>query len=457
MIDVSWVNIPALLLSVSHFPPAARPQAGFSLAPFVYEYFITEGATRHLAVFYGEFPKSEIAAHGDCEIRAEPFTQTGHLIGNHLWLDENQNSVQDSGEEGVGGICVNLYDVNNTLIQRTTTDSNGYYAFNVEAGQYVVEFEKPGWFEFAQKNIGDEGQDSDAGQATGRSDAVAVSSTLLYLDAGLVHSEKIDPPSNPESQLPPAEVGPVRSGRLVYRYIGEFYQNSCLIFASADEEVLPYLPACATVAHTDVGGGAMLAIERMKRIAEQNSRNQRPFNYTSNYFSDEPPPGGTPADELQAYWAYLNQSKWVYDSASGAWWRYVDESNPATAGVFHPEVDRLNGRQLLFENVIVLFAPHIVIKPTIVDIDLKQGDVGNAYLFRDGQMYKIRWSTVGGEYEQTTGLRRPMHFVNLDGTPAALKPGHTWVIILSTQSYLQESSAGKWQARFVAPAGAKSR
>src|SRR5690349_18359805 len=30
MIDPSWVNIPALLLSVSHFPPVARPQAGFS-------------------------------------------------------------------------------------------------------------------------------------------------------------------------------------------------------------------------------------------------------------------------------------------------------------------------------------------------------------------------------------------------------------------------------------------
>jgi hypothetical protein len=90
-----------------------------------------------------------------------------------------------------------------------------------------------------------------------------------------------------------------------------------------------------------------------------------------------------------------------------------------------------------------------------VDIDLKLGDVGNAYLFRDGQMYKIRWSTVAGEYEQTTGLRRPMHFVNLDGTPAELKPGHTWVIILDMQSYLEDLSSGKWLARFIAPAGAK--
>ena len=179
------------------------------------------------------------------------------------------------------------------------------------------------------------------------------------------------------------------------------------------------------------------------------------FNYSSNLFSDEPPTGGVPAVELHEYWALLNQSKWVYDAASEAWWRYVDESKIATAGILHPEVDRLNGRQLMFENVIVMFAPHTVITPTIVDIDLKLGDVGNAYLFRDGQVYKIRWSTIAGEYEQTTGLRRPMHFVNLDGSPAALKLGHTWVIILDMQSYLEDLSSGKWLARFIAPRGAK--
>src|SRR5512146_2159537 len=66
MIDLEWLKIPAVLLSVSHFPPVARPQAGFSFAPFVYEYTITEGSTRHLAVFYGEFPKPEVPVQGDC-------------------------------------------------------------------------------------------------------------------------------------------------------------------------------------------------------------------------------------------------------------------------------------------------------------------------------------------------------------------------------------------------------
>jgi hypothetical protein len=453
--DTSQLDIPALLVSISHFPPVARPQAGFSFAPFVYEYFITEGATRHLAVFHGEFPEPEIPLHGECKIRSEPITQTEIIFGNRVWHDEDQDGVQDPGEGGIGGICVNLYDANNNQVQQTTTDSNGYYAFNVPTGQYTLEFEKPSWLEFTGKNAGDEKEDSDVDAATGRTEAVDVISSLLYWDAGLISSTSIIPTPDPSVTLPAAQVGPVRSGRLVYRYIGNFYQNSCLIYASADPDVLSQIPGCATVPHTDAGGGAMLALTRMQEIARQISGNFRKFNYTGNLFSEEAPEGGAPAVELREFWANLNQSKWTYDAASEAWWRYVDESDPAKVGIFQPAVDRLNNRQLMFDNIVLVFAEHIVVEPTIVDINLQPGEIGKAYLFRDGQVYNIRWSTRTGEYEQETGLSRPMQFINLDGSPAALKPGHTWVIIFTTQSYLEDLSNGLWRARFIAPEGAK--
>src|SRR5512138_1371703 len=66
--DPAQLTYPALLLSISLFPPAARPQAGFSFTPFVYEYYITEGSTRHVGVFYGEFPAPEIPLRGECPI-----------------------------------------------------------------------------------------------------------------------------------------------------------------------------------------------------------------------------------------------------------------------------------------------------------------------------------------------------------------------------------------------------
>jgi hypothetical protein len=425
--------------------------------PFVYEYYITEGSTRHVGVVYGEFPEPEIPLHGECGIRAEPMIPTGLILGNRVWHDKNQNGVQDPREDGVGGICVNLLDEDQTVLQQTTTDSNGYYGFNVPTGTYIIEFEKPSWLDFAQKNVGNEATDSDVDQASGRTEPVNVSTfSPLVWDAGLVLSSNITPTPDSSTELAKAEVGPIRSGRIFYRYMGALFQDSCLIYASADPDVLSQIPGCATVAHTIQGGGAMLPLERMARISEQNKKFNPNFNYTSNLFSDKPPAGGTPAIELQEYWALLNQSKWRYDAASESWWRYVDESDPDTAGVLHPEVDRLNGRQLKFENVILMFAEHIVIEPTIVDINLAPGNRGNAYLFRDGQMYNIRWSTFATEYEQETGRARPLKFINLDGTPAALKPGHTWVIIFTKQSRLDDLSNGIWKARFIAPAGAKA-
>ncbi|HMB22729.1 MAG: SdrD B-like domain-containing protein [Chloroflexota bacterium] len=454
--DPARLEYPAILLSVSHFPPAARPQAGFSFAPWVYEYYITEGSTRHVAVIYGEFPEPEIPLHGDCEVRAEPMPEADIILGNLVWHDKNRNGAQDPREGGIGGICVNLLDENGKLLQQTTTDSNGYYGFDVKAGRYIVEVKKPTWLEFTGKNIGDEATDSDVDPAAGRTDPIAVTNTsLLFWDAGMVPSASVTPTPDPAAELPAAEVGPIRSGRIFYKYMGAMYQDSCLIYASADRVVLKQIPGCATVAHTITGGGAMLPLERMRRIAEQNKKANPNFDYASNMFSEKAPAGGTLVTELREYWALLNQSKWVYDAASGSWWRYIDKSNPESAGELQPNVERLTGRQLQFENIILMFAEHTVITPTIVDINLAPGNVGNAYLFRDGRMYKIKWSTVTTAYEKKTGRGQPMRFINLNGTPAALKPGKTWVIIFTPQSRLDDLKSGIFRARFFAPAGAK--
>ncbi len=353
--DPSLLQVPAMLISISHFPPVARPQAGLSFAPWVFEFYITEGATRFLSVFYGDYPEPEIPITGDCEIRKEPFTQTAQILGNQVWLDENKNGRQESYEPGVGGICVNLYDEAGKMIESTTTDTNGYYGFNVQPAKYTVEFILPEWLSFTTQNVGDDAEraDSDADQLSGRADA-DVRSTVLYLDAGLIPSEQLIPASG---ELPPAEVGPVRSGRLLYADIASFFQDSCLVYAFASEEVLSEIPQCAMVTHEDAGGGSMLSLERMQAIAEDNMRHTRGgFNYSSNLFTEEAPEGGVPADQVNVYVALLNQSGWTYDPLYGSWLRFVDDGDNATAGQLHAEIDRLTGRQLHFENFVIIFA-----------------------------------------------------------------------------------------------------
>ena len=153
--DPSLLQFPALLVSISHFPVEARPQAGLSFAPYVFEIYITEGATRFLTTFYGEFPAPEVPIIGDCEVRREMFMQTAVVLGNRVWHDENQNGMQETWEHGISGVCVNLYDPAGTLLQQTTTDSNGYYGFGVHPGQYILEFLKPPGMEFVPRDSGE--------------------------------------------------------------------------------------------------------------------------------------------------------------------------------------------------------------------------------------------------------------------------------------------------------------
>jgi hypothetical protein len=456
VIDPDLLKIPAVLVSISHFPATVRPQAGLSFAPFVYEFSITGGETRFLAAFYGQFPAPEAPVRGDCTTREGVFKQTRVILGARVWLDTNRNGILDAGEAGIPGICVELKDTLGNLLQKTTTDTNGLYGFNVDPGQsYVLHFLKPATLEFTRPNVGDDNTDSDADPASGETAVISLLKDDISWDAGLFPSQTYGNGSPDALAKPKPEVGPVRSGRLLYAYIGGFYQNSCLIYAFASPEVLEKLPHCAFVPHEALGGGEMLTIARMQAVAKDNMRNttSRPFNYASNVFSEVPPAGGAPAQQVNVFFGNLDQSGWSYDPLYDAYLRYVDTADPKARGVLHADIDRLTGRQLHFENVIVMMADTDVVTKSNIDIHLDEGNSGPAYLFRNGQAFPIEWSTVAGAYEKRTGFRRPMQFLNQDGSPAALKPGHTWVIIVTPFSIVQTQDYGVYQVRYEAPAG----
>lgn len=55
-------------------------------------------------------------------------------IGNRVWLDANNNGVQDAGETPLAGVTVELYDQNGNLISTAVTDSTGAYFFSSGPG-----------------------------------------------------------------------------------------------------------------------------------------------------------------------------------------------------------------------------------------------------------------------------------------------------------------------------------
>ncbi len=469
--DPYLLQLPAVLISITHFPPSARPQAGPGFAPIVYEIYISEGTTRFLVVFYGEEPERQAQRRGNCPVNQTPFVPGETVLANYVWFDENQNGAQDAWEYGIEGVCVHLYDEQNNHLLTTSTDINGFYGFNVEAGKrYIIEFEAVPGLVFTEPNVGYDDTDSDADPDTGRTPVITASGVDMTWDAGYIPrppSEETETPTPTggtpeETPTQPGdggggggEVGPIRSGRLPYRYIRDYFPDSCLVYAGAYEEVLAQLPGCRMQYGSDESdiNSAMLDITTMRQLAENNRDPDVPINYSGNAFSDTPPEGGADAQRVDVFWSWQNQTRWVYNPLAGAYERYVN--HPDRPDEFAPIADRLTGRTLLFENLIFVFAEHIVQTPTIIDINLQPGNRGNAYLFRNGQVYRIRWNTLAGDYEQATGRARPMKFTDEYGNPIPLAPGHTWVHVFTPASYLQEQAPGIWLARFYAPAGSR--
>jgi hypothetical protein len=131
----------------------------------------------------------------------------------------------------------------------------------------------------------------------------------------------------------------------------------------------------------------------------------------------------------------------------------VDTSEYDAAGALHLDTDRLTGRQLHVENLILLYARHEVLSPTNLDIHLDPGRTGKAVLFRNGRMFNITWSTAPAD--GPAGQVRPIRFLAQGGGPASLDPGHTWVIVVTPDSKLEEKLPGQWLLTFTQPPGAK--
>jgi len=113
------------------------------------------------------------------------------VIGDRVWIDENQNGLQDGGEAGLSNVTVRLLNGSTLAILRTTTTNlSGFYQFtNVAPGIYRVEFQRPADFFFTAPGVGgDNTIDSDANPANGRTGVISIGPTQsnLDIDAGVI-------------------------------------------------------------------------------------------------------------------------------------------------------------------------------------------------------------------------------------------------------------------------------
>jgi hypothetical protein len=68
-------------------------------------------------------------------------------------------------------------------------------------------------------------------------------------------------------------------------------------------------------------------------------------------------------------------------------------------------------------------------------------------------MYNIKWSTVA-----TDGIKprcKPIRFFIPTTKPFPLKPGNTWIIVVTPETAVTEQAASEWLLQFSQPPGAK--
>ncbi len=110
-------------------------------------------------------------------------------IGDYVWYDTNRNGLQDTGEQGVPNVTVNLYNSSGTLINSMQTSSTGYYLFsNLTPGNYYLEFIKPSGYTFTLQNQGTNSAiDSDTNTTSGLTVITTLSpgETDLTWDSGI--------------------------------------------------------------------------------------------------------------------------------------------------------------------------------------------------------------------------------------------------------------------------------
>jgi hypothetical protein len=151
------------------------------------------------------------------------------------------------------------------------------------------------------------------------------------------------------------------------------------------------------------------------------------------FFKLEPPAGGTPVNQAYVRYSASIYNRWDYDAATGKYLRSSDTADVFVAGdteKYAPLTDRVNNQPIAADNMVVLYVNHELYSPGIYDILLS--GTGDAYAFRDGQAYKVKWERTATSV---------LSLVNEDGTPFAFKPGNTWFEVMGLNTQLEQNGS----------------
>ncbi len=233
----------------------------------------------------------------------------------------------------------------------------------------------------------------------------------------------------------PAEIGPVRSARLINYYMGALY-NAPLFCSGASDQVRYLLKNIAPFPYFDIDLDDSRQVNYARSVTTdyrtrlrsdmehlrkwtQDWGIEKPANLRGFTFGDLPS-GGEPAAEINIPYVTRTgtQVRYLYSPNAGTYLRFMGDA---------PHLDANTGQQVGVENVIVQYVHHEVTDMVEDSLGSKGFRMnlfgsGKAILFRDGLAFPGTWRS------QTQG--DTPRFFDQSGNEVPLKPGHTWISIV---------------------------
>jgi len=148
----------------------------------------------HLTHAYGPNTSEKITVLSGSDIKdIHAGFQVKAVVGNFVWLDGNQNGLQDSGEKPVQGVKVAAYNTAGVMVSESTTGVDGKYLLDgIAAGDYYVKFVPNSQYGFTTANRGNDDIDSDVtgtqGLGTTQVMRLNTGDAIPHVDAGLILS-----------------------------------------------------------------------------------------------------------------------------------------------------------------------------------------------------------------------------------------------------------------------------
>jgi hypothetical protein len=258
-------------------------------------------------------------------------------------------------------------------------------------------------------------------------------------------------------------IGPVRSGRLIDRWLVSMYQGILGmklayidVLNKINEElgksrvVNASYKSCPAICQLDYSPSAISWFANSAEMTNYYVKETGQESFTPNLdgmtFNSIPPSGGVDGHDFTMHFGHANEGQWIYDPATKKYKRWIENILDPQTESFNmiPLVDRNTNEQLAFSNVIVVFVVYESLTPldTIDEVHF-EGASGKMMLFRDGMMFEGMWKSTRPDV--------PLQFFDAAGNHLDLQPGNTWIDITGYYSGVDQTSPGVWYVTFAKP------